>query len=199
MLFKKLALLALLTLPLPGLAQEFIGEIRATAYNFAPRNWAMCNGQTIPIVENSALFSLLGTYYGGDGRTTFALPNLQGRLVFGPETNELPGETGGEASHTLALSELPAHNHQLFNPPFFSFRTVQGTGTANTAGPAYSYATAVDARGNTVLAYTLAAKDGTVANPVVGYMGGSQAHNNMPPYTVVNYIICLYGLYPSRP
>lgn len=179
----------LLAFSLKARAQEpFLGEIRMFAGNFAPRGWALCNGQLLPINQNQALFSLLGTMYGGDGKTTFALPNLQGRVPIhmGQGLNLTPrfqGEAGGEEEVILTISEIPQHNHQA----------IASNGEATELSPA----------GNvwaTKSRTTLYNKTGNVAmsNSAIGMAGGNQPHNNMPPYLTINFIIALQGIYPSR-
>jgi microcystin-dependent protein len=168
------------------MADPFIGEIRVVGFNFAPVGWALCNGQLLPISQNTALFSLLGTTYGGDGRTNFALPNLQGRAVMHPgqNPNELSsyylGETGGTQSETLLASQMPQHNHALN----------AASGTATTGTPSASNSLAA----GTVNTY------GAANNmlPMGEYVGGGAPHNNMQPYEVLNFVIALQGIYPPR-
>lgn len=164
----------------------FIAEITIVACNFAPRGWAFCNGQLLPIAQNTALFSLIGTTYGGDGRTTTALPNLQGRMPMGEGrgpglTSRVLGEKGGTESVALALSQIPSHTHRL-----------QGTTAGTTQGPNggllnsgnfYGPATAIT---------------GNLYPSSVENAGGGQAHSNGQPIIAMNYCIALTGLYPSR-
>lgn len=174
------------------MAEPFIGEIRAVGFNFAPRGWAHCNGQLLPISQNTALFSIVGTIYGGDGRTTFGLPNLQGRAALGEGQGpglsiRSLGSTGGVDQVTLSASQMPAHNHAM----------VANNGPAST-GQAAAGLTLARARGGN-------AYDGPpVDNPVamaaesIGPQGGGLPHNNLMPYQVVNFVIALVGIYPSR-
>jgi len=171
-----------------------IAEIRLFAGNFAPRGWAFCQGQILSIAQNTALFSLLGTTYGGNGQTTFALPDLRGRVPVG--TGQGPGlpsvnlgEMAGAPTHTLISTEMPAHNH-----------TAQATGVSsagNTTAPGGAAWAGSTARDNVYS--TSAPNTPMAANTVsVGLAGGSQPHNNMQPYLGMNYIIALEGVYPSR-
>lgn len=157
--------------------------------NFAPRGWAFCNGQILPIAQNTALFSLLGTTYGGNGQTTFALPDLQGRYAMhwgnGPGlTPRTIGEAAGTESVTLVAPQLPAHNHTL---------SASAEGTADQGRP-----------GKNTLAttstpiYTAAAPDTPMNASSIGSAGGSQPHDNMAPFQCVSFIIALEGIYPSR-
>lgn len=176
------------------MSEPFLAEIIMFAGNFAPRGWAFCQGQLLPIAQNTALFSLLGTTYGGDGRTTFALPDLRGRVPVG--TGQGPGlpninlgEMSGEAAHTLNVTEMPAHSHPA-----------QAAGSANagdSASPGGNTWATSTARDNV---YTSAAPDSSMAASAVtvGAAGGSQPHNNMQPYLGMNYIIALQGIFPSR-
>lgn len=176
------------------MATPFLAEIVLFAGNFAPRGWAFCQGQILSINQNSALFSLLGTTYGGDGQTTFALPDLRGRVPVGAGQgpglhNVNLGEVSGEPSHTLIVTEMPAHSHQA---------QAQGsTDAGNTTTPTASTWAASTARDNV---YSNSAPNSTMApNTVSVYpAGGSQPHNNMQPYTGLNYIIAIEGIYPSR-
>jgi microcystin-dependent protein len=166
------------------MSQPFMSEIKLVSFNFAPKGWAECNGQFLPINQNQALFSLLGTTYGGNGQTTFALPNLQGQVPIHMGNSHTLGEKGGETAHTLSIPELTTHTH-----------FVQASSSDATAAiPAGNYL-AKSAPGNPYIGPTNLAtlNAGTVANT-----GGSQAHNNMMPYLVLNFIIALQGIFPSQ-
>ncbi|GAA6137313.1 tail fiber protein [Arenicella sp. 4NH20-0111] len=176
------------------MSEPFIAEIRIFAGNFAPRSWAFCDGQLLPISNNTALFSLIGTTYGGDGRTTTALPNLQGRSPMHPGrgpglTSRRLGQKVGVESVTLNETQLPSHSHTLRG----------GTGGVTAEVPP-SVSTSIDTSRNGLVAY----QDNTSANLVdtasqsISTAGGSQAHYNIQPYLTMNFIIALQGLYPSR-
>ncbi|HSM88282.1 MAG TPA: tail fiber protein [Candidatus Limnocylindrales bacterium] len=166
------------------MAEPFLAEVRIFSFNFPPKGWAFCNGQVLPISQNQALFSILGTTYGGDGRTNFALPNLQGRVPVHTGNGINLGQPGGEAAHTLSISEMPAHNHP-----------VVGSSSVGSAGPGGS----LWATDNTGANPYGAGSVNTVMNPAsVGQSGGSQAHENMSPYLVLNFCIALQGIFPSR-
>ncbi len=171
------------------MSEPFIAEVKIFAGNFAPRGWAFCDGQIFPITQNTALFSLLGTTYGGDGRTTFALPNLRSRAAMHPGNGpglaqRRLGENGGVNTVTLADTQMPSHEHALMSLP------VPG----NASGPA----------GNTFARTVGAAPYGppnnlvTLAAEALLPTGGSNAHNNRQPYLVLNFIISLAGEFPSR-
>jgi microcystin-dependent protein len=164
------------------MAEPFLSEIRIMSFNFPPKGWAFCNGQLMPINQNQALFSLLGTTYGGDGRVNFALPDLQGRVPT-HMGNHILGERAGEQNHTLTISELPTHTHVL-----------NGT-TATTAPqpvPTNAYlAPTASLYGPATALTSLTA--GTVTN-----VGGSQAHTNMQPFLALNFSIALQGIFPSQ-
>lgn len=167
----------------------FVGEIRIFAGNFAPTGWAMCNGQLLAIQQNIALFSLLGTTYGGNGVSTFALPNLQGRapMFFGQGPGLSPrtlGQALGTETHTLSLPEIPNHTHPL------SANSANGT-TDGTLGN-------VMARSPAGIPQFAPNFDATMAPDAVSAAGGSQPHNNMQPYLALNFIIALQGVFPSR-
>ena len=167
----------------------FVAEIRIFAGNFAPTGWALCNGQLMPISQNTALFSLLGTTYGGDGRTTFALPDIQGRAVMhpgqGPGLSErFLGETGGSQNVTLLESEMPSHSHGLFGQNADGpFTGPKGHTLAQSAAaiPQYAAGTNVDMHPGGL-----------------GDAGTGQPHNNLQPYLVLNFIIALQGVFPPR-
>jgi microcystin-dependent protein len=164
------------------MSDPFLGDIKVVAFGFAPRGWAPCNGQLLPIQQYTALFSLLGTSYGGNGQTNFALPNLQGRVPLHAGDVYTPGAQGGEARHTLTVAEVPAHTHP-----------VQGDGVPGT----------LPSPSGTVLAGSAKAAYGstfdTTMNPLAaGTAGNSQPHQNMPPFLVMNFIICLSGIFPVR-
>jgi microcystin-dependent protein len=169
--------------------QAFIGEIRAIGFNFAPRNWAFCNGQVLSIQQNQALFSILGTTYGGNGTTTFALPDLRSRtpLHFGQllgGSSYTLGQVAGAEGVTLIQSQMPVHNH-----------LVKANANAN-VGVAANAFPAGPPSGNNLYG---ASVPGAAMDPnMVPAQGGSQPHPNLQPYLVVNYIICLVGIFPSR-
>jgi microcystin-dependent protein len=163
-------------------SQPYVSEIKITSFGFAPKGWALCNGQLLAIQQNQALFSLLGTTYGGDGIRTFALPNLQGRTPTHMGAGLTLGELGGEQNHTLSLPELPSHVH-LVNA---------STATTGVDNPAGNYL-----GGNPNL-YHAGPGTTTMSPNTVGPTGGSQAHNNMQPYLTLNFCIALQGIFPSR-
>ena len=171
------------------MASPFVAEIRIFAGNFAPTGWALCNGQLLPISQNTALFSLLGTFYGGDGKSTFALPNLQGAAPMhqgqGPGLSQrFLGEQGGEPNVTLLQTEMPVHAH-----------TLNGTNQLQQLPDPASH-TAARANAN---AYVQTPASYTQMNPqAIGLAGGSQPHNNMPPYLGLTFIIALQGVFPAR-
>jgi len=176
------------------MSDVFVGEIRIVGFTFAPTGWAFCNGQLMPISQNTALFSLLGTTYGGDGRSNFGLPNLQGCAPMhfgqGPGLSLYEqGDTGGTASVTLLASEMPAHNHVA------NCAAVNGTQT----GPAGAvWATSKVGRQGLSF-YAAAAGSGPLMHPqALAVAGGSQPHNNMPPFLTLNFIIALQGIFPAR-
>ncbi len=167
----------------------FIAQIVMFGGNFAPRGWAFCDGQLLSIAQNTALFSILGTTYGGDGRTTFGLPDLRGRVSIHPGhgpglSNYQLGQKGGTETVTLTAAQMPSHNHQIH--------------AANTGGD--------DTNPTTAKGFAVAGDDlyientpaTTMQSDIVSSVGGSQAHNNVQPFECVNYIIALVGTYPSR-
>ncbi|MEQ1822294.1 MAG: tail fiber protein [Fimbriimonadaceae bacterium] len=172
------------------MADPYIGELKLVPYNFAPRGWAFCAGQLLPIAQNTALFSLLGTTYGGNGVSTFGLPDLRGRIVVHPGqgpglSNYDQGERAGVESVTLTQSQIPAHNHLVQvngNPP--TQATAPGAFAAQTAGTV----------GNTYGTVTT----GNMPSATIATVGGSQPHSNEQPYLTLNYVIALEGVFPPR-
>lgn len=176
------------------MAQPFLGEIRMFGGNFAPVGWAFCNGQLMAIAQNTALFAILGTTYGGDGQTTFALPDLRARMpVHVGQGNGLSpyllGETIGETSHTLTLSEMPTHGHALNADA--SAPASANTAAGNALGKAASGTT-------TPPVYAAPTAFVAMASGAVGPSGGSQPHENRQPYLGLSFIIALEGVFPSR-
>src|SRR5437016_2858680 len=171
------------------MSEPYLAEIRMISFNYAPKGWALCNGQLLPINQNQALFSLLGTTFGGNGQTTFALPNLQGRTPIHVGNGHTLGEAGGEQSHTLTTNELPAHTHALTA----SSLTPNTVPAATQPAPAGNYW----ADGGQ-LAYAPTANTTMAAQSATGTIGGSQAHLNMSPFLALNFCIALTGIFPSR-
>ncbi|HTA29941.1 MAG TPA: tail fiber protein [Candidatus Cybelea sp.] len=173
------------------MSEPFLGEIRMFGFNFAPVGWATCNGQIMSISQNTALFSLLGTYYGGDGQSTFALPNLQSCVAIhqgqGPGLSTYNiGQSGGTENVTLLTTQMPTHTH-----------TVQcNTGGGNQASPSGNLP-AVESTG-TSLDYSNAGANASMSPTMIGNQGGSQPHTNIQPYLCVNFCIALQGVFPSR-
>jgi microcystin-dependent protein len=165
------------------LSEPFLGEIKLFTFNFAPKGWAFCNGQLLPINQNQALFSVLGTTYGGDGRQTFGLPNLQTRVPMHVGNGLVLGELAGETSHTLNISELSAHSHVVNGSPRTA-TVIAPTGNYLATSPGNDYAAPP---GNT-----------TLMPATLTSTGGSQPHNNMSPYLVLNFCIALQGIFPSQ-
>jgi microcystin-dependent protein len=173
------------------MADPFVAEIRIFAGNFAPRGWATCDGQLLPISQNTALFSLLGTFYGGDGKSTFALPNLQGAAPMHQGqglglTERVLGEQGGEQTVTLLQSEIPAHSHSLM-----------GTNQLQQL-PDPANHTLARANANAYLQNPSQGSFTQMNQQALGITGGNQPHNNMPPYLTLTFIIALQGVFPPR-
>lgn len=169
------------------MAEPFLSEIRIFTFNFPPKGWAFCNGQLLPINQNQALFSLLGTTYGGDGQTTFALPNLRGRVPIHTGSGFSLGQAAGQEVHTLSLQEMPTHNHPV--------RAFDGGVDSNGTSPAGAfYARTADAS----TMYFSGAADTSMNAAVISNVGGSQPHENRQPFLVLNFCIALQGIFPSR-
>ncbi|MES2098164.1 MAG: tail fiber protein [Pseudomonadota bacterium] len=164
------------------MATPFLSEVKFVSFNFAPKGWALCNGQFLPINQNQALFSLLGTTYGGNGQTNFALPNLQGRVPIHTGQGFTLGQAGGETAHTLSISEMPTHIHQM-----------QAT-TANADVPVPTG----NLLGTVANVYTPPQSLTTLNAGSIGNIGGSQPHDNRSPYLVLTAIIALQGIFPSQ-
>jgi microcystin-dependent protein len=184
------------------MTDPFVAEIRLFACNFAPKGWALCAGQLMPISQNTALFSLLGTTYGGDGKSTFALPDLQGSVPIQQGqgaglTDRVLGETGGETAVTLPVTEIPIHSHTM------NATATPGTATASNAGLlAFASAGASKTSVGTVANFYSSNpnKATTALSPLaIGVRGQSLPHNNMMPYLGLNYCIALQGVFPARP
>jgi microcystin-dependent protein len=173
----------------------FIGQIMLVGFNFAPRGWAFCDGQLFPIAQNSALFSLLGTTYGGNGTTHFALPDLRGRVPLGMGqgpglTNRTIGEMSGVETVALAQSQMPTHTHSM------------GVSSQNATAPLGNglvLARSIDANGDAVKSAVSTSADTLLSAQSIAPAGGNLPHQNMQPYTAMSYIIALEGIYPTRP
>jgi microcystin-dependent protein len=162
------------------MSEPFLGELKLMSFNFPPKGWAMCNGQVMPINQNQALFSLLGTMYGGNGQTTFALPDLRGRVPIHVAGGFTQGQAAGQEAHTLSSQEMPAHTH-----------TVSASSSAgNAADPAAlaQFSNGYASPGNLT----------TLQPPTILNVGGGQPHENRQPYLVLNWCIALIGIFPSR-
>lgn len=163
------------------MAEPFLSEIRIMSFAFAPKGWALCNGQLLPINQNQGLFSLLGTTFGGDGRVNFALPNLQGNTPIHVGSGHTLGEKGGEQAHTLSIAELPTHTHNFNGTTDDADTLIAASNLFATSSNLYT--------GPTNL---------TAINPAtVPNIGGSQAHLNMQPYLTLSFCIALQGIFPS--
>jgi microcystin-dependent protein len=178
------------------MSEPFLAEIRIIAFNFAPRGWAFCDGQLLPIAQNTALFSLIGTTYGGDGRSTTALPNLRDRAPMHPGrgpglTSRRLGEKVGTITTTLTEAQIPSHNHQ------FIVSKVSPPTSSNPTGNFPDFYRD-EASGRTEMYKNDATLNATFSSAAIANAGGSQQHENMQPYLGINFVIALAGIYPSR-
>jgi microcystin-dependent protein len=167
------------------MSTPYMNELKLVAFNFAPKGWSMCNGQFLPINQNQALFSLLGTTYGGNGQTTFALPDLRGRVPIHEGAGFTLGQQGGQYTHTLTMSEMPAHNHFM--------NAINAN--ANNVDPTNGFF--ANTTGNLTIYGPLNSAATMVPNQTTNF-GGSQPHTNQSPYLVMTWIIALQGIFPSQ-
>lgn len=170
------------------MSEPFLAEIRIVGFNFPPRGWATCDGQLLPINQNQSLYSLLGTTYGGDGRTTFALPDLRGRVPIhvgasDGVTHEL-GQRSGEETHALTSAEMPQHQHALQASSATANVPIPTSNVLAASAPTEQYGASTDL--------------GAMSGSTIGAVGGGQTHENMQPYLALNFVIALQGLFPSR-
>jgi microcystin-dependent protein len=172
------------------MADPFVAQIQIFPYNFAPTGWALCNGQILSIAQNTALFSLLGTTYGGNGQSNFALPNLQGRMAMQPGqspglTDRFLGEEGGVETVTLLTTQIPVHDHQArcFNGDGTEYGPLNSVWAKDTAGGSNEYGPA---------------NSGAMAGDALNPSGGNQPHNNLQPYLTLTYCIAMQGIFPPR-
>ena len=173
------------------MSQPYVGEIRMFAGNFAPAGWMFCEGQLLPISEYETLFNLIGTTYGGDGQSTFALPDLQSRVPVHAGNGFSQAQTGGTETVTLSTAQIPAHSHSV---------QVAGPGNANTPAGNVVLSSQGEGSGKTAPAYAAvnAATQLALAPQTIAPDGGSQPHDNMIPYLAVNFILSLFGVFPSQ-
>ncbi len=166
------------------MAQPYVGEIRMFAGNFAPAGWMFCSGQLLPISQNETLFQLIGTTYGGDGQSNFALPNLQSRVPIHQGNGFILAETGGAEDITLTTQQIPVHSHPL----------LASQGPGNQASPQNS----LTANSSSIQIYIEDSTDSNMNAAAMTPVGGSQPHTNIQPYLVINFIISLFGIFPSQ-
>ena len=164
------------------MSEAFLGELRIVAFSYAPKGWALANGQFLPINQNQALFSLLGTTYGGNGQTTFALPDMRGNVPIHMGNSHTLGERAGSEAVTITASTLPAHNHLV-------------KASSNTADTPAAVSNFWASGGPQIYATT---QNTAMAPALLPNVGGNQAHENRPPYLVLNFLICLIGIFPSQ-
>ena len=165
------------------MSSPYLCEIRIFSFNFAPRGWAMCNGQLLPINQNQALFSLMGTTYGGNGQTNFALPDLRGRVSVHMGNGYVEGQRGGEENHTITTVEMPAHNHLM---------------TASTDNPSVKPPAGNYWASNTGFSPYATSQNELMSDTAISTVGGSQPHVNLSPYLTLTFCVALQGIFPSR-
>ncbi len=170
------------------MSEPLLGEIRLVGFNYAPQGWALCNGQLLPISQHQSLYSILGTTYGGDGTTTFALPDLRGRTPIHVDGSHPRGQKNGEESHQLQVSEMPSHTHTL---------NASDAG-ATQPGPTGNLLARSTLAGGAVYSTTSDAQDVSLGASAISHSGGGQGHNNMQPFLTLNFCIALQGQFPSR-
>jgi microcystin-dependent protein len=179
------------------MSTPFIGQVEIFSFNFAPKGWALCNGQLLPINQNQPLFALLGTMYGGDGRVNFALPDLRSRIPISFGQQNIVGQRGGEESHTLNLGEMAQHNHPL-NGDAVSTNVVNSPGTAGSTVLGVTAGAITPSGTFTVNMYSTSGPTSAMAPAVISNNGGGQAHTNIQPYLTLNFCIALQGIFPSQ-
>ncbi|HTQ15246.1 MAG TPA: tail fiber protein [Rhizomicrobium sp.] len=180
------------------MSTPFLSEIRIMSFNFAPKGWTQCNGQLLPINQNQALFSLLGTTFGGDGRVNFALPDLRARIPIHVGSGHTLGERGGESAHTLNIGEMAAHNHTMQAAAVDADGGPAGKTPGNTKALAQAHAAVGGSNPVPINLYGSAGVSQPFAQGTMGNTGGSQAHENQQPYLVLEYCIALQGIFPSQ-
>jgi microcystin-dependent protein len=175
------------------MAEPFLSEIRIFSFGFPPKGWALCNGQLLPINQNQALFALLGTTYGGNGQTNFALPDLRGRSQIHNGNGHTLGETGGQEAVTITTQTMPTHFHNNLANPNTNNAVIGGSANATLASPVGNFWANSGKSGYTTSPSNALMGAGTVSN-----VGGSQPHNNMSPFLVLSFCIALQGIFPSQ-
>ncbi|HEX8167382.1 MAG TPA: tail fiber protein [Beijerinckiaceae bacterium] len=180
------------------MSDPFLSEIKIVSFNFPPKGWALCNGQLLPINQNQALFALLGTTYGGNGQTTFALPNLRGQVPIHMGNGHTLGEAAGSTAVTLNQQQMPSHTHQMMASNVIATNDLDGLEPGPTKALAQGLVSLPNQQTTPANIYGTGPVGPTMNAKVVSNAGGSQPHNNMMPYLVLNFIIALQGIFPSR-